>query len=78
MALNYTMADIRYTSTDKWFDRSSMKFFGDTMKNFRVINQGLPDEDGFVRFYRAAGKPHLIGKSYKLHIASGCVSTDNT
>ena len=77
MALNYSMADIRAASTGHFFDRKTMKAFGDTMKCFRVLVNGMPDERGIVRFYRCAGNRYLIGKAYKLDTATGTVTTDN-
>lgn len=54
-ATPWTLSEIRAASLaagNHFFTRETMRFFGDTMRSFRIMDGGRPDAAGMVRFRR--------------------------
>ena len=77
----WSMSDIRATSLAKgchFFDRKTMRGFGDTMRSFAVVDGGKPGPDGLVTFRRVRPMHDSrgacmggVGKLYRFDPATG-------
>lgn len=81
----WTMAGIRQESLERgghFFERATMRAFGDTMASFRVERGGQPDETGMVYFRRVRPMRSRydsamggVGRRYAFNPATGTVAT---
>ncbi len=80
-ATPWTLSEIRAASLaagNHFFTRQTMRFFGDTMRSFRIVDGGRLDAAGLVRFQRVRPMRSRdgcemggVGKVYTFNPATG-------